>query len=503
MLDPHSGGVRFRSLIDSSNATAGLFEGTESRSARSNISASSSNIFPYGNVPLSVLQQQIPADIKVGSNNGTPGKRPSFYQWPLVGASQAANFFFGGSGRPRFKSLGSRSRSYYEPQGQLTPPSLQQLQQQGSSSTAVISSSGKEGSPRRPYFRRNHAQQQQQMSQEERQSRQEYYLLRQQQLVLQQQQFSQANRFRIFNQQLQQQHQSPAAPSQWVVAPKPAVVPNQWRPDAVVEAEVPRYQQVVSQVASPPIRPTSTTQDILPSSISTSIISPISPVTTLTTMTILNTRLPDLEADSGGADSLSDETVSTLLDNNNEDPNLLTAVEAANVLSAKTPSTVRGPSGPMNDTSIPTSDVNNNSSGPLLGGSQPNIWPSEFGFVSDLAGSTSSLSEEIYPDPEQLGQVRDEYWSSKAAVTRGRGFASLPTGVGLPIQQYPMVIRPSSSGGSNGAVFLFDHKPTYIPINPADRQSRQLQAQYYADPSVLKTAEIGINNNNHPVARPT
>lgn len=471
-----------------------MFDAIEGRSAhRSN---ATSNIHPYGNVPLSVLQQ-IPADIKVGGGNGN-NKRPSFYQWPLVGASQAANFFFGNSGRPRFKSLGSRR---YEPHGQLTPPSLQQLQQQGGiNSGSVRDKDPAASSSRRSYFRRNSSAQLQ-MSPEERQSRQEYYLLRQQQLVLQQQQFNQASRFR-------QQSNSAATPSQWVLAPPQRhAVANQWRPDALVEAEVTRYNKdsAGNNQQQPPLLrssmissewPTGGNTPVLahtgshPSASSSSSIS-ASPVT-LTTMTITNTlsahqRLPDLEVDSEGAFDMSPtENIQTSY-GLNEDSTLLEAIEAANLLSVKTPSSNRHMNEsilPGNHSSVPVLDLSSSvgSSKDALGGS-PNVWP-DYPLVSD---GSSVLAEEVYPNPEHLGQARDEYWSNKMA-SRGRQLVGLTPpaappsapaapAAGLPIQQYPMVVRPSRLLDGTA----FDHKPTYIPINPADRQSRQLQAQYYAD----------------------
>lgn len=485
MLDVQ--GARFRSMLDSSNGTAGLFDGTESRSMGGLRSNASSNIYPYGNVPLSVLQQQLPADIKVGNNGSS--KRPSFYQWPLVGASQAANFFFGGHGRPRFKSLGGRSRGgFYEPQGQLTPPSLQQLQQQGASA----STSGKEGSStRRHYFRRNNALQQ--MSQEESQSRQEYFLLRQQQLVLQQQQFNQAKRFRVFQQQQQQQNQAVVTPSQWVLAPRPAVVPNQWRPDAAVEAELPRFMLDQPPPLPPPpvLRSSMTSMDVLPSSsvivspsvVQASTLSTSTVPVTLTTMTIMNSqqRLPDIEADSAGSDVLQTESVQNQYDSggsNNDDPALLEAIEAVNLLSAKTPSSNR--------------QMNDSSADPTNKDSTDAPW-SDYTFVSDVG--PSSLAEEIYPNPEQLGQVRDEYWSNTASsfVQRGRQLSgnTPPLSSTVNIQQYPMVVRPPATA-------LFDHKPTYIPINPTDRQSRQLQAQYYADSASANVKPAEPINHSPP-----
>ena len=496
--------LRFRSMADGSNGTVpGLFDAIEGRSApRSN---GSSNIYPYGNVPLSVLQQ-IPADIKVGGGGAAgASKRPSFYQWPLVGASQAANFFFGNHGRPRFKSLGSRR---YEPNGQLTPPSLQQLQQQ---QQGALTSRDKDSVPtasRRQYFRRNSAaQQQQQMSPEERQSRQEYYLLRQQQLVLQQQQFNQASRFRLFQQQQQQNPATASTPSQWVMAPpqQRQVAANQWRPDAVVEAELPRIQltsPIRSSIASPDAL--ASNSFLAPSAIATGPhLTTSSPVSSLTTMTIINTpRHPEMEAlDPTGAPDLIPAESFQSGDSNA----VLAAIEAANLLSGKTPSSNRQ----MNETV-------SNSSAPVLdpaGNVSSLIWH-DYPLVP--ADGSIVLAEEIYPNPEQLGQVRDEYWSSKAVASRGKQSAVIglappaPTAIvptppaaqpsGLPIiQQYPMVVRQPALGrlldGSPGATF--DHKPTYIPINPADRQSRQLQAHYYAPDSKPAAADHQLGPANH------
>ena len=162
-----------------SGANSGPAAPTLPVASRSNVT----NIFPYGNVPLSLLQQQIPADIKVAN------RRPSFYQWPFVGASHAANFLFGNHGnqvRARLKSLGGGRKQ--EPNLQLTPPSLQ-------NSVATKDAPTTPPGPRRPYFRRNQGQQ---LSIDE-QNRAQYFLMRQQQLHLQQQQ------------QLQQARQQPAA----------------------------------------------------------------------------------------------------------------------------------------------------------------------------------------------------------------------------------------------------------------------------------------------------
>lgn len=596
--------IRFRSLVDN-DPTGGSFNQTaepKSMSSRSNLT---NNIYPYGNVPLSLLRQQIPADIKVGGgnnngNNGSPStsKRPSFYQWPLVGN------FFGSHGRARFKSLGGGGGTgrKYEPQGQLTPPSLQQLQQS--------SGTGKESNAnsRRPFTRRNN--QQQTMSVED-QTKVEYYLLRQQQLHLQQQQFHQANRllwgdsnrsqqlsvrqqqqamsFQQYQQLLQpQQGSTLPSPNQWIpqrqVAPPPPPPPL-WRPDALVEAEITRYsvtnkpivelsmpvdhmQQTFAQTLLSPsnqqfidrvrnnqqlqqlqqqqqqnvphlrssMNPSTsielTTTPTLSSSLivanvpsSTSTISS-SPVT-LTTMTISNTlssavRQPEIEQVSTPNENLTDmqqsesiQTSYTKSPQANDDAGLSLAT-AATLLTAKTPSSNRQ----MNETTILTTEnpstvntttstfvvemtelsstinqTNNNiststSKEDLLKDNTNTamLW-SDYPFTPESGSSTILMSDELYPNPEQLGQARDEYWSNKALSTRGRQMS--PSSLVHPIigTYYPhpyTAVRPSRFQ-------LQEHQPLYIPLNPADRQSRQLRAQYYADTSsIVKTVAESV-----------
>ena len=571
---------------------------------RQNNNNVTNNIYPYGNVPLSLLQQQIPADIKVGGGNGNNpanSKRPSFYQWPLVGN------FFGSNGRARFKSLGGGGGTgrKYEPQGQLTPPSLQNLQQgnaAGSKESSAIS--------RRP-FNRQRNNQQQSMSVED-QTKVEYYLLRQQQLHLQQQQLHQANRllwgdsnrsqqltrgqqqglsFQQYQQLLYQQQQQ----QQWIpqrqVAPPPPP-PPQWRPDALVEAEITRYsinskpivqgdlsvpldhmqqtlaqtmlnpsnqqfierirnqQQNVPQIRSSMLLPATelaTTPTPLMNSLavantttstssSTSTIISSNPVT-LKTTTVSNTlpvaisrqveQLSTTNDDMAVTDMEQSESIQTSYTKAvTEDPVglPLAAIEAATLLAAKTPSSNRqmnetvqallpAPSAdatatattslnstldlgdqssstnqtdsPSNVTSAPVSTVKEESVLlPLRDNANTAIlWSpdSDEPFSSDSGSNTQILmTDELYPDPEQLGQARDEYWSNKA-LSSVKGTRQINPSSSLAIvvgsTYYPhqyAAIRPSR-------LQLQEHQPLYIPLNLADRQSRQLQAQYYAD----------------------
>ena len=578
-------GNRLRSLenngtVAGPNQLDGL---VESRSARSNNTVN--NIYPYGNVPLSMLQQ-IPADIKVGSGNNNNNKRPSFYQWPLVGASQAANFLFGTNGRARFKSLGGGGSRKYEPQGQLTPPSLQQLQQASSKENPPER-------PRRPYFRRG-SNQPQPMTPEE-QNKAEYYLLRQQQLHLQQQQLLQANRMMwgsqpvrgqspafVFQQQQQQQQQSPAlTPNQWVLTPpQPQASPPQWRPDAVVvETETSRYPSALLPLSNSPDIQSSLATDqvqvvrnqpsfgtpirssilphsdlLAPSSVSVVVntqhsIPPAQPLApsgvTLETMTVSNTlsntpivRVPTIEnqgvphttvgdlvqIEADGADLLQSASIQQSL--STEDPilSLVPAAQTVNLLlNHKSPSsnrqTINDSQLPANVTGELTVDEIVNSTA-LFNQSTINassisttkdvfirdnpiaatIW-SDYAFVSD---SSNNGADELYPNPSQLGQARDEYWSNKATASnnnRGRqmSFPVTPespplVGVGVAAAPYYTQYAASAVRPPRLLVNQAQHQPLYIPISPfqvADRQNRKLQPQYYADSS--------SNNNNKPV----
>lgn len=594
--------IRFRSLdgdtVGGSNQTAES-KSTSSSLVRSNANNITNNIYPYGNVPLALLQQQIPADIKVGGGGGNSGpsssKRPSFYQWPLVGN------FFGNHGRSRFKSGSGRK---YEPQGQLTPPSLQQLQQ----GNGVQSS--KESISRRPFTRRNNPQQT--MSVED-QTKVEYYLLRQQQLHLQQQQLHQANRLlwgnsnrsqqlSIRGQQLalanQQQYQQQWVPQRQVVPPPPP--PPQWRPDALVDAEITRYstnnkpiaqgelsmpmdhmqqtfaqtllnpanqqfierfrnqqQQNIPQLRSSMILPSTemTTTPTLTSTgslIVANVIVPSSSITissspvTLTTMTISNTlashsqqsiRQPEVEhvlppidnpADIDMEQSESIQVTHTKKSNNEDSVLSLATIEAATLLSAKAPTSISHRQ--MNetvviasnnistpaasaDTTITTSPASTTLDfGEELSSTNQTVNPSNVSssittkedvvikdnsnsgilwsdYPSEVGTSPVLMSDELYPDPEQLGQARDEYWSNKALTSRVKHIS--PSSVVAAVVGstfYPhayAAMRPSR-------LQLQEHQPLYIPLNPADRdrQSRQLQAQYYADTTGSSTNNI-------------
>lgn len=594
--------IRFRSLDGDTVSIGGLLpnQTAEPKSTISSITRSNAtnNIYPYGNVPLALLQQQIPADIKVGggggnsaSNGPTSSKRPSFYQWPLVGN------LFGSHGRARFKSLGGNGGSgrKYEPQGQLTPPSLQQLQQ----GVAVQSNKESPSNSRRPFTRRNNPQQT--MSVED-QTKVEYYLLRQQQLHLQQQQIRQANRLLWGNsnrsQQLSirgqqqalanQQYYQQWVPQRQVVPPPPP--PPQWRPDALVEAEITRYstkpvvqgelsmpldhmqqtfaqtllnpsnqqfierfrnqqQQNVPQLRSSMVVPgteltttptlTSTGSLMVANSVPSSSTTISSSQVTLTTMTISNTmhshsqqtsRQPEIEQASTPSDNLvvtdveqSDNLQINNVKKANEDPGLsLATIEAATLLSVKAPpsinhrqineTTIQAVSNNLSSSAEATSTASQNTTAttldlndelipthqtispsnvtssittiedvlipPVKDTSNAAVLWSDYSLAPDGGSSPILLSEELDPDPEQLGQARDEYWSSKAQTSRVKQQV-IPSPVVAIVGStyYPhqyAAMRPSR-------LQLQEHQPLYIPLNPADRQSRQLQAQYYAD----------------------
>ena len=129
------------------------------------------------------------------------------------------------------------------------------------------------------------------------------------------------------------------------------------------------------------------------------------------------------------------------------------------------------------------------------------IW-SDYAFVSD---SSNNGADELYPDPSQLGQARDEYWSNKASASNNRGrqmsfpsapAAETPLPVGVAAVPYYTQYAASAVRPPRLIVNQAQHQPLYIPISPfqvADRQNRKLQSQYYADSS-------SSNNNNKPVA---
>ena len=399
------------------------------------------NIYPYGNVPFNLLQQQIPADIKVGGGNGagtgTTNKRPSFHQWPLVGN------LFSNHGRSRFKSGGSGRK--YEPQGQLTPPG------------EVLSKDSQR--PQRPFSRiRSKTNQPTGIMTAEDQHKVEYYLLRQQQLHWQQQQLHQANRL------------VPAVRS-WIpqrqVAPPP---PPQWRPDASADPEVTRYpinnKPVVNQPPvirnqppiTPPLRSSINTEltvggstanmattNVMSSSTTTTVNSPV----TLTTMTISNTlvnvqdRQPEIESHSvtGQTDS-SATTTESISD---------AAILATTLLTAAmTPSANRQMNESMatNETTVDQEDLPSNVKAVVL--SDDTI---------DSSSTTTLLTiEENQPEPLVIGVKRPND----------------------PPFSYANVRTATSNSRSNS------HQWRYIPINAVDRQSRQLTAQYYAD-SIFKT----------------
>lgn len=405
------------------------------------------NIYPYGNVPFNLLQQQIPADIKVGGGNGaaigTANKRPSFHQWPLVGN------LFSNHGRSRFKSGGSGRK--YEPQGQLTPPG------------EVLSNKDSQR-PQRPFSRiRSKNNQPAGIMTAEDQHKVEYYLLRQQQLHWQQQQLHQANRL------------VPAVRS-WIpqrqVAPPP---PPQWRPDASADPEVTRYpinnnKPVVNQPLiirnqpqiTPPLRSSinteltvggstanmATTTNVMSPSTMTTVSSPV----TLTTMTISNTlvnvqdRQPEIESHISvtGQTDPSATTTESISD---------AAILATTLLTAAmTPSANRQMNESLvaaaNETTVDPEDLPSNVKAVLL--SDDTI---------DSSSTTTLLTiEENQPEPLVIGVKRPND----------------------PPFSYANVRTATSNSRSNS------HQWRYIPINAVDRQSRQLTAQYYAD-SIFKT----------------
>lgn len=77
--------------------------------------------------------------------------------------------------------------------------------------------------------------------------------------------------------------------------------------------------------------------------------------------------------------------------------------------------------------------------------------------------------DDAYPNPEELGQARDEYWASRAVAARSRSAPYLS-----------VVSVPYGQPAYRASRLPEQHQPLYIPLNPADRQSRQLPAQLYA-----------------------
>ena len=599
--------------------------------SRSNVT----NIFPYGNVPLSLLQQQIPADIKVAN------RRPSFYQWPFVGASHAANFLFGNHGnqvRARLKSLGGGRKQ--EPNPQLTPPSLQ-------NSAATKDSPTTPPGARRPYFRRNQGQQ---LNIDE-QNRAQYFLMRQQQLHLQQQQ------------QLQQARQQPAASGVYssqqghnlgvqfgpqVAAgalPQPLMHlqgpsnnqrgylahPSglQWRPenafnnpairfpltpvikgDPAVSMPLDHMQQTFAQTllsqnnqqhtesAAPSVRNQPqlpfaanppgqaggpviiiassiplTGDDLVavtPSlataySTTSSPVPATSSVATVTTMTILNTpqhsassstvaasdvvtvsptrTVPKLTAiDSTDGEFHESESVQTAFNANGKGGS--TEAEAAEVVATKSagnretgtnvasvpsinlkPPPVEerpvvyvpleevpllvDPAGFLNASAVDA--INGKSDDDVALPANPSIPAPPWTLLADNERSQVApfvrydftgngevgafLPEELYPNPQQLGQARDQYW----ATPRARRINNPTVGLYPVLQQFltqppppppPQSFAVAGGSGSGGAAKWEDvNKPRYIPLNPVDRQNRQLRMQYYVDAS-NKPAEL-------------
>ena len=161
ILDPLDGPL-FRSLEHNTTGFNNTIDKTSELvelNLQTDVRNNSTNVYPYGNVPLTFLQQKLPADIKVGGSSNSRKPERSFYQ--------AASDFLGNQGnqvRARFRSFGSNRRQDTDtPQIQLTPPALQQAS-------------------RRTSFHRNRNQPQRRNDP----SRTEYFLLRQQQLHLQQ-----------------------------------------------------------------------------------------------------------------------------------------------------------------------------------------------------------------------------------------------------------------------------------------------------------------------------
>ena len=173
LSDAQSPFLRFRSLDNITNSNSGLNTSLTKIDKTSDVPDftptlininSSTNIQPYGSVPLTFLQQKLPADIKIAgsssSSSSSSSRKTSFYH--------TASHFLGNHGnqvRARFRSFGSsRKHDATSPQIQLTPPSRP--------------------SGRRSYFRRNRNRSHRRKADDS--SRREYFLLRQQQLHLQQ-----------------------------------------------------------------------------------------------------------------------------------------------------------------------------------------------------------------------------------------------------------------------------------------------------------------------------
>jgi len=101
------------------------------------------------------------------------------------------------------------------------------------------------------------------------------------------------------------------------------------------------------------------------------------------------------------------------------------------------------------------------------------------------------LSDEVYPNPEQLGQARDQYWAiSRAKKPNGLAAVvgptySVPQQIFLtpppppPLQQSlhpPLHQLPQQQKQHQRRE---ENRPRYIPLNPVARQNRKLRMQYY------------------------
>lgn len=399
ILDPLDGPL-FRSLehnTTGSNNTIDKASDSVELTFAADARHNSTNVYPYGNVPLTFLQQKLPADIKIGGNSGNSRKpERSFYQ--------AASYFLGNQGnqvRARFRSFGSNRRQDTDtPQIQLTPPALQQRTFHRN---------------RNPLQRKNDP------------SRTEYFLLRQQQLHLQ---------------QLQQVGLHSKALPPMLRTYRPRLV-HPWLNSQAPSRPEWLTDSVVLPVHAPLARNQSPT---LVSSISPTDIS-AAPVNDTTQVVALNSKINHNKYPSVNA-APSPVVISTLTVGNTNRSEMI------------------GPLIVPNDGSISQLE-------PLSGSML-----STEGSI-DFLSATPVLYLEKKEPPIQ-GHAVDHYWTSLQPVRKQK---MIPTGSHqLPLMPQMRIVNEPLQG----------NRPRYIPLNPVDRQNRQLQVHpLFNEPIADSSASFG------------
>lgn len=391
ILDPLDGPL-FRSLehnATGSNNTIDKTSDSVELVLTADVRNHSANVYPYGNVPLTFLQQKLPADIKIGGSINNRKPERSFYQ--------AASYFLGNQGnqvRARFRSFGSNRRQDTDtPQIQLTPPALQQAS-------------------RRTSFHRNRIQPQRKNDP----SRTEYFLLRQQQLHLQQlQQVGLHNK--ALPPMLRTHH--PRLVHPWLSSQAPN------RPEWLMNSTVPTISpqhQALPRKQSPALvssTPVSEIQRVTPTLISTSPANDTIEVISLNSKTNHN-QLPSANA------VLSPAVISTMTVSNTNHSEM---------------------TNPLDSSTSPVEPI----SGSMLS--------------TEGSVELTSATPVLYPEKKEYiqGFPTDHYWTSLQPVRKHK---MIPTGSHqLPLMPQMRLVSEPVQGD----------RPRYIPLNPVDRQNRQLQ----------------------------